>query len=601
MASYTSVSSMSALSVIGSSNCHPKSKRQPNPGTCSGCSASPISFALKSTFTGSPLSADLRPIMAPGLESFTDGLRAALDSSNGNGQSKTNGSVNNPRAREEPRLGTHGKPLYTTLAGHPVSDDNNSLTIGESGTGLLEDLHLLEKLAHFNRERVPERVVHAKGHGAHGYFEVTKDVSDLCKAKLFSEVGKRTPIFARFSSVTGESGFVDTNRDPRGFSVKFYTEEGNWDMVGNNTPVFFVRDAIKFPDLIHSQKRNPQTHMKDPNAFWDFLSLVPESLHQVLITFSPRGVPDGFRHMHGYGSHTFKWVNSEGKANWVKFHFLSDQGIKNLTHEQGIKISGINPDYATEDLIQNIEKGNFPSWTFFVQVMPLEDAEKYKYDPFDLTKVWLHKDYPLREVGKMVLDRNVTNYFAEVEQSAFSPAHMVPGIEASPDRVLQARLFAYDDAARYRLSGNYLQLPINACPFAKVQNYARDGTMVTTDNGGSKPNYYPNSFSDLPQPDSAQKDVHPYNHAAGVVDRKPARRWVEDDDYEQPRMLWQNMSSEDQEQTAKNIAGHIMGAKDFIQKRQIEVFRRCDEKLADKVEEALAEKKKSSEPYTMVA
>jgi catalase len=411
---------------------------------------------------------------------------------------------------EEIRRGSSGEPLYTTLAGHPVTDDNNSLTVGESGTLLFEDLHLLEKLAHFNRERVPERVVHAKGAGAHGYFEVTKDVSDLCKAKFLSEVGKKTEVFGRWSTVTGESGYADTARDPRGFSIKFYTEEGNWDMVGNNTPVFFIRDGIKFPDLIHSQKRNPQTHMKDPNAFWDFLSLVPESLHQVLITFSPRGVPDGHRHMHGYGSHTYKWVNSEGKAHWVKFHFLTDQGIKNLTHEQSVEIAGINPDYSTEDLFQNIQKGNYPSWTFKVQVMPLEDAPKYRFDPFDLTKVWSHKDYPLREVGKLVFNRNPTNYFAEVEQVAFSPAHMVAGIEASPDRVLQSRLFAYDDAARYRAGGNYLQIPINQCPFAKVQTYARDGFMTVNNNGGSKPNYYPNSFEDLPRPDPHTPDVHPY-------------------------------------------------------------------------------------------
>ncbi|CAM6105867.1 unnamed protein product [Calypogeia fissa] len=532
------------------------------------------------------------------LETFHQSLRSAV---NGHGAGKTNGSSNEPTMREEPRLGSHGKPLYTTLAGHPVSDDNNSVTIGESGTIALEDFHLLEKLAHFNRERVPERVVHAKGAGAHGYFQVTKDVSDICKAKFLSEVGKKTPIFARFSTVTGESGYPDTARDPRGFSVKFYTEEGNWDMVGNNTPVFFVRDPLKFPDLIHSQKRNPQTHMKDPNAFWDFLSLVPESLHQVMITFSPRGVPDGHRHMHGYGSHTFKWVNSEGKAHWVKFHFLSDQGIKNLTHEEAMEIAGVNPDYSTEDLFQNIQNGNFPSWTFYVQVMPLEDAHNYKFDPFDLTKVWLHKDYPLREVGKMVLDRNVTNYFAEVEQSSFSPAHMPPGIEASPDRMLQSRLFAYDDAARYRIGGNYLQVPVNRCPFAKVQTYARDGVMVTTDNGGSKPNYYPNSFDDLPQPDPNQPDVHPYEHEGGLVARKPAKRWLEGDDYIQPGKLWRSMSEEDQEQTVQNIAGHIQGAKDFIIKRQLEVFRKADAGLASKVEQTLEKKKKSPDPYTMVA
>ncbi|XP_024402014.1 uncharacterized protein [Physcomitrium patens] len=503
---------------------------------------------------------------------------------------------------DEPlRLGHSGEPLYTTLGGHPVSDDNNSVTVGESGTLTFEDLHLFEKNAHFNRERIPERVVHAKGAGAHGYFEVTHDVTDLCKAKLFDEVGKKTPVFARFSTVTGESGFPDTARDPRGFALKFYTEEGNWDMVGNNTPVFFVRDALKFPDLIHSQKRNPQTHMKDPNAFWDFLSLVPESLHQVLITFSPRGVPDGHRHMHGYGSHTYKWINKEGKAHWVKFHFISDQGIKNLTHERAVELAGINPDYSTEDLFQNIQKGNGPSWTFKVQVMPLEDAASYRYDPFDLTKVWPHKDYPLREVGKLKLDRNPTNHFAEVEQSSFSPAHMVPGIEASPDRVLQARLFAYDDAGRYRLGSNHLQIPINQCPFARVQNYSRDGLMTVTENGGSKPNYYPNSFPDLPRPDASQPDVHPYKHEGGIVSRTPPRKWSMQDDYEQPRALWQTMSKEDQGQTAKNIAGHIQGAQEFIIQRQMGIFKRCDPSLAQKVEEMLEMKRKSQDPYTMVA
>ncbi|MCO5553169.1 hypothetical protein L7F22_006690 [Adiantum nelumboides] len=501
---------------------------------------------------------------------------------------------------QAPRLGTHGKPLYTNLAGIPISDDNNSVTVGDVGALIFEDVHMFEKQAHFNRERVPERVVHAKGAGAHGYFEVTKDVSDLCKAKLFSEVGKRTPVFGRFSPVSGESGYPDTARDPRGFSIKFYTEDGNWDMVGNNTPIFFVRDALKFPDFIHSQKRNPQTHMKDPNAYWDFLSLVPESLHQVLINFSPRGVPDGYRHMHGYGSHTFKWINAEGKAHWVKFHFLSNQGIKNLTHEEAIKIAGINPDYAIEDLFQNIKNGNYPSWTFSVQVMPLEDALNYKWDPFDLTKVWPHKDYPLREVGKLVLNRNPTNYFAEVEQSSFSPAHMVPGIEPSPDRVLQARLFTYDDTARYRIGPNYLQIPINRCPF-RVQTYTADGPMNVTENGGSRPNYFPNSFDDLPQPDPATPDVTPYKHPEGIVGRYLPQKWKDQDDYDQPRALWQLMSEEDQELTVKNIAGHILGAQEFIIKRQLDIFRKCDEGLAQREEAAIKMKKENPEPYSMVA
>lgn len=282
-------------------------------------------------------------------------------------------------------------------------------------------------------------------------------MSDICKAAFLNKVGKKTPVFGRFSTVGGEVGSADTARDPRGFALKFYTEEGIWDMVGNNTPVFFIRDGLKFPDLIHSQKRNPQTHLKDANAVWDFFSLVPESVHQVLITFSPRGTPDGFRHMHGFGSHTFKWVNKDSKAHWVKYHFISDQGIKNLSPERAVELSGTNPDYAIEDLFLSIQNENGPSWTFSVQVMPLEDAANYKWDPFDLTKVWSHKDYPLREVGKLKLDKNPTNYFAEVEQCSFSPAHMVPGIEPSPDRILQTRLFAYHDAGRHRLGANFLQ------------------------------------------------------------------------------------------------------------------------------------------------
>ncbi|XP_024538072.1 uncharacterized protein LOC9639196 [Selaginella moellendorffii] len=529
-----------------------------------------------------------------GASSIVFKVRSSMDAESGskasNGNSKS-ASV---------RVGSSGKPLHTTLAGAPVSDDNNSVTIGQSGHLLFEDVHLFEKQARLNRERVPERVVHAKGAGAHGYFEVTKDVSNLCKAKFLSEPGKRTPVFARFSSVAAERGFTDLARDVRGFAVKFYTEEGNWDMTGNNTPVFWVRDPLKFPDFVHSQKRNPKTNAKDPNAFWDFLSLVPESMHQLLITFSPRGVPATYRNMNGYGSHTFKWVNKEGKAHWVKFHLVTEHGIKNLTHEEAVSLSGSKPDYATEDLLTSIEEGNFPAWKFCVQVMPLEDAPKYKWDPFDLTKVWLHKDYPLMEVGRLVLDRNVENYHAEVEQAAFSPGSFVPGIEASPDRILQSRLFAYDDAARYRIGTNFHDVPINK-PIVKVQTYSRDGAMVVSDNGGSKPNYYPNSYDNLPRNDPTQPDVHPYEHEGGTVDRFPPRKWEEQDDYEQPRMLWKLMSEEDKEQTVSNIANHIRGAAEFIQERQMGLFRKCDGDLASRIEKKLAEKKKSPEPYTMIA
>ncbi|KAK9659835.1 catalase A [Basidiobolus ranarum] len=317
-------------------------------------------------------------------------------------------------------------PTMTTTNGDPVEDNQNSMTAGRKGPIVLQDFHYVEKLAHFNRERIPERVVHAKGAGAHGYFEVTKDISHLTKAKFLSEVGKRTPIFTRFSTVGGESGSADLARDPRGFAVKFYTEEGNWDMVGNNTPIFFIRDPIKFPDFIHTQKRNPKTHLKDPDAFWDFLSLSPETIHQVLVLFSDRGTPKGFRHMNGYYGHTLKLVDKDGNFKYVKWHFKTDQGIQNFTREEATKMAGENPDYGTEDLYNAIEKGDYPSWTVHIQVMEPEQAASYRFDPFDITKVWSHKDFPLQEVGKMVLNRNPEDYFAETEQVAFSPSKFSP-------------------------------------------------------------------------------------------------------------------------------------------------------------------------------
>lgn len=317
---------------------------------------------------------------------------------------------------------TNNNNKLTTSWGAPVGDNQNSMTAGARGPVLLQDIHLLEKLAHFNRERVPERVVHAKGAGAHGYFEVTNDLSQYTKAAFLSGVGKRTPMFIRFSTVAGELGSSDTVRDPRGFAVKFYTEEGNYDLVGNNTPVFFIRDAIKFPDFIHTQKRHPQTHLKNPNAVWDFWSLSPESLHQVTILMSDRGIPATLRHMHGFGSHTFKWVNAEGAAVWVKYHFKTEQGVKNLDVKLAAQLAGENPDYHTADLFNAIDTGDFPAWRLHVQIMPVEDADTYRFDPFDVTKVWSQKDYPLIEVGRMVLDRNPENYFAEVEQATFSPA-----------------------------------------------------------------------------------------------------------------------------------------------------------------------------------
>jgi catalase len=324
----------------------------------------------------------------------------------------------------------------TTAFGIPVGDDQNSLTAGERGPVLIQDVHLLEKLGHFNRERIPERVVHAKGAGAGGYFEVTADVTKYTKAKFLSEIGKRTEIFARFSTVGGEKGSPDAARDPRGFAVKFYTEDGNHDLTGNNTPVFFIRDPLKFPDFIHTQKRNPATNCKDPNMFWDFLSLTPESIHQVTILFSDRGTPATFRNMNGYSSHTYKWYNDDGEYFWVQYHFKTDQGTKTLTSEEAEKLSGTDPDHATRDLYDSIERGDYPSWTLEMHIMTPAQAEEYRFDILDITKVWPHGDFPTIKIGKMVLNRYPANYFAEVEQSAFSPGNLVPGIDISPDKML---------------------------------------------------------------------------------------------------------------------------------------------------------------------
>ncbi|CAL1265604.1 unnamed protein product, partial [Larinioides sclopetarius] len=346
------------------------------------------------------------------------------------------------------------------------------------GPILLQDTVYIDEISHFDRERIPERVVHAKGAGAFGFFEVTHDITQYTRAKVFSEVGKRTPIAVRFSFVSGESGSADSSRDPRGFAIKFYTEEGNWDLVGNNTPVFFIRDPILFPVFIHSQKRNPVTHLKDADMFWDFLSLRPESTHQVSILFSDRGIPFGYRFMNGYGSDTFKLVNAENEAVYCKFIYKSDQGIRNLSPEASRELAGTDPDYATRDLYNAIARGDFPSWTFYIQVMTFEQARTWRFNPFDVTKVWPQKEFPLIEVGKLVLNRNPTNYFAEVEQIAFTVSNLVPGIEPSPDKMLQGRLFSYADTQKYRLGTNYLQLPVN-CPYrVRPRNYQRDGEMT---------------------------------------------------------------------------------------------------------------------------
>ncbi|WP_445491978.1 catalase KatA [Niallia sp. 03133] len=469
----------------------------------------------------------------------------------------------------------------TTSWGAPVGDNQNSMTAGHRGPTLIQDVHLLEKLAHFNRERVPERVVHAKGAGAHGYFEVTNDLTNYTKANFLSEVGKRTPLFIRFSTVAGELGSADTVRDPRGFAVKFYTEEGNYDIVGNNTPVFFIRDAIKFPDFIHTQKRDPKTHLKNPTAVWDFWSHSPESLHQVSILMSDRGIPATLRHMHGFGSHTFKWVNKEGEAVWIKYHFKTEQGVKNLAVDAAAKIAGENPDYHTEDLFNAIEKGDFPAWTLYVQIMPFEDANTYRFDPFDVTKVWSQKDYPLIEVGRMVLDRNPENYFAEVEQATFSPGTFVPGVEASPDKMLQGRLFAYSDAHRYRVGANHQALPINR-PKCPVNHYQRDGQMRFDGNGGGSVYYEPNSFGG---PTESAEDKTTAFAVSGVAD---SVAYDHNDHYTQAGDLYRLMSEEERKRLVENIVGAMKPVElEEIKLRQIGHFYKADPEYGTRIAEGL--------------
>ena len=464
------------------------------------------------------------------------------------------------------------KKTLTTVAGIPVSDNQNSLTAGERGPTLLQDHYLLEKLAHFNRERIPERVVHAKAAGAHGTLTITNDITKYSKAKIFSKVGKKTEMFGRFSTVAGEKGSADTVRDVRGFALKFYTEEGNWDLVGNNTPVFFIRDAIKFPDFIHTQKRDPQTNTKCDTMQWDFWSQVPESLHQLTILFSDRGIPKGIPYMNGYGSHTYSFINAKNKRFWVKFHFKTKQGIKCFKQEEADKIVAKDPDYSTRQLFEAIEKGDYPKWTFYVQVMPEKEADNYRWNPFDLTKVWPHGDYPLIEVGELELNRNPENYFAEVEQSAFSPGNVVPGISFSPCKMLQARVFAYADAHRYRLGANFERLPINRPKKAEVNSYQRDGSMRFDDNGGSSVNYEPNSFGG-PKEDSSYSE--PPLKIYGDADHYEQKRGV-DDDYVQPGNLFRLMSKGEQKRLIENIVGTLKKVPVKIQKKMVAHFTKAD-------------------------
>jgi catalase len=470
----------------------------------------------------------------------------------------------------------------TTVTGIPVGDNQNSLTAGPRGPVLMQDYLLIEKMAHFNRERIPERVVHAKGSGAHGVFEVTQDITRWTKAKLFESVGKETEMFARLSTVGGEKGSADTERDPRGFALKFYTEEGNWDLVGNNTPVFFIRDPLKFSDFIHTQKRDPQTNLKSPTMMWDFWSLSPESLHQVTILFSDRGTPWGFRHMHGFSSHTYSLINSQGERVWSKWHFKSLQGIRNFNREEAIEMAGRDPDFAQRDLFEAIGRGDFPRWRVCVQIMPEEQAGTFRYNPFDLTKVWAHKEYPLHEVGIMTLNRNPENYFAEVEQAAFAPANVVPGLGFSPDKMLQARILSYTDAHRYRLGVNYDALPINR-PKCPVHTYHRDGAMRFDENGGAGPNYEPNSFGG-PVEDPSYKDPA-WELGEAVAARCDHR--AGNDDYTQAGDLFRLLKPEEQQRLIHNIVASLKSVPKEIQQRQIGHFFKADPKYGEGVEKGL--------------
>ena len=471
----------------------------------------------------------------------------------------------------------------TTAFGIPVPDDQNSMTAGERGPVLMQDLHLLEKLGHFDRERIPERVVHAKGAGAYGYFEVTADVTKYTKATFLSKMGKKTDVFVRFSTVGGEKGSPDTARDPRGFALKFYTEDGNYDLVGNNTPVFFIRDPLKFPDFIHTQKKNPRTNLPDPDMFLDFLSLTPESIHQVTILFSDRGTPATFRNMNGYSSHTFKWYNEKGEYFWVQYHFKTDQGIKNLTRQDAMRISGEDPDHATRDLFNAIARKEYPSWTLEMQILTPEQAKNFRWDIFDITKVWPHAEVPLIKIGKMVLNRNPENYFAEVEQAAFSPGNVVPGIAISPDKMLQARVFSYNDTHLHRLGPNYHLIPVNAPKHAPM-SYQRDGFMRIDGNSGGSPNYWPNSFNG-PAPDpaasepafdlSGQAGRHQFNHP--------------NDDFVQAGTLFSKvMTDTDRDHLIDNIVSHLGGAQKRIQMRQAAVFYKAHPDYGLRVAKALA-------------
>jgi catalase len=469
----------------------------------------------------------------------------------------------------------------TTAAGAPVVDNQNIQTAGARGPALLQDVWLLEKLAHFDREVIPERRMHAKGSGAYGTFTVTHDISRYTRAKLFSKIGKKTELFARFTTVAGERGAADAERDIRGFAVKFYTEEGNWDMVGNNTPVFFLRDPLKFPDLNHAVKRDPRTNMRSAKNNWDFWTSLPEALHQVTIVMSDRGIPATYRHMHGFASHTFSLISARNERHWVKFHFKSQQGIRNLTDVEAETTIGKDRESHQRDLYESIERGDHPKWTLFIQVMPEGDAAKVAYNPFDLTKVWPHGDYPLIEVGVMELNRNPENFFAEVEQSAFNPAHVVPGISFSPDKMLQARLFSYGDAQRYRLGVNHHAIPVNA-PRCPVHSYHRDGAMRVDGNFGGTLGYQPNSSGEWGEQPDFREPPLPMEGAAAHWDHR-----ADADYFSQPGALFRLMTAAQRQALFTNTARSIGGALRASQLRHIAHCHQADPAYGKGVADAL--------------
>jgi len=482
----------------------------------------------------------------------------------------------------------------TTAAGAPVVDNQNTQTAGPRGPVLLQDVWHLEKLAHFDREVIPERRMHAKGSGAFGTFTVTHDISRYSKAKIFSEVGKQTPLFMRFSTVAGERGAADAERDIRGFAMKFYTEEGNWDIVGNNTPVFFLRDPLKFPDLNHAVKRDPKTNLRSAENNWDFWTLLPEALHQVTIVMSDRGIPASYRHMHGFGSHTFSFLNAANERFWVKFHFVSQQGIKNLSDAEATELVGRDRETHQRDLFDSIENKDYPRWKFQIQVMPERDAATYHLNPFDLTKVWPHGDYPLIDVGVLELNRNAENYFADVEQAAFSPANIVPGVSFSPDKMLQSRLFSYGDAQRYRLGVNHHQIPVNA-PKCPVHSYHRDGAMRVDGNHGATIGYEPNSKGAWQQQPDYSEPPLAIEGAAAHWDHR-----ADDDYYSQPGKLFRLMTPAQQQILFDNTARSVGGASKAIQQRHIDNCSKADPAYGAGVAAALAKGQSDATPNKVV-